>query len=280
MKTKTIAIIGAGNIGSCLLGGLIANGYPESQLWVSNPSLQKLNALKELHNAKFTITTNNIEAAKAADIILLTVKPLILPNVLRELADTINQTRPLIISTAAGVHEKIIQHFLQPASSIVRAMPNTPAILGCGASALFANAHVTEAEREIAENIFRAIGIVVWIEQEKMMDIVTAVSGCGPAYFFLVMEAIQNAGVSLGLSPEISRLLTLQTAYGAARMALESEKCVTDLRMQVTSKGGTTEQAIHVLEQANIRDIFSQALKAADRRAEELANMIAKEMES
>jgi pyrroline-5-carboxylate reductase len=277
MHTKKIAIIGAGNMGSCLLGGLIASKY--SEVWISNPSLSKLNALQEKYHAKFNITTSNMEAAKTADVILFAVKPLILPKVLIELADIINLNKPLIISTAAGVYENIIQHFLQAPSSIIRAMPNTPAMLGCGASALFANAHVTAEEREIAENIFRAVGIVTWVTSEKLMDIVTAVSGCGPAYFFLIMEAIQNAGISLGLSPEIARLLTLQTAYGAARMALESEKNVTELRAQVTSKGGTTEEAIQVLESANIRDIFSRAIKAADLRAEALAGIIAKELE-
>lgn len=280
MHTKKIAIIGAGNMGGCLLGGLITSKYPENQLWISNPSLQKLNALQEKYHASFNITTNNKEAVEAADVILFAVKPLILTNVLKELADVINLNKPLIISTAAGVYENIIQHFLKTPSSIIRAMPNTPAMLGCGASALFANTHVTTEEREIAENIFRAVGIVVWVSSEKLIDIVTAVSGCGPAYFFLVMEAIQNAGVSLGLSPDIARLLTLQTAYGAARMALDSEKNVTDLRAQVTSKGGTTQEAIRVLETANIRDIFFQALKAADLRAEALANIITKEMES
>jgi pyrroline-5-carboxylate reductase len=280
MHTQKIAIIGAGNMGGCLLGGLITNQYPENQLWISNPSLPKLNALQEKYHAKFNITTSNVEAAKAADVILFAVKPLILPNVLKELADMINLNKPLIISTAAGVYENVIQHFLQVPSAIVRAMPNTPAMLGVGASALFANAHVTTAERDIAENIFRAVGVVTWVSSEKLMDIVTAVSGCGPAYFFLIMEAIQDAGVSLGLSPEIARLLTLQTAYGAARMALESDKNVKELRAQVTSKGGTTEEAIRILESANIRDIFFQALKAADLRAETLASIIAKEMES
>ncbi len=280
MHTKKIAIIGAGNMGSCLLGGLITNKYPENLLWVSNPSVSKLRDLQIQYQATFNITTSNIEAAQAADVILFAVKPLILPKVLVELADIIKQNKPLIISTAAGVNENIIQHFLKAPTSIIRAMPNTPAILGCGASALFANAYVTSTEREIAENIFRAVGVVIWLAQEKLMNIVTAVSGCGPAYFFLMMEAIQNAGVSLGLSPEVARLLTLQTAYGAARMALESEKNVAELRAQVTSKGGTTESAIQVLESANIRDIFFQALKAADLRAEALASIIAKEMES
>src|SRR6185437_13380430 len=169
MHTKKIAIIGAGNMGGCILGGLITSKYPENQLWVSNPSISKLSALQAQYHANFNITISNIEAAKAADVILFAVKPLMLPQVLSELADIINQNKPLIISTAAGVNENIIQHFLQTPSAIVRAMPNTPAILGCGASALFANAHVTAAEREIAENIFRAVGVVVWLNEEKMI---------------------------------------------------------------------------------------------------------------
>ncbi len=280
MHKKTIAIIGAGNMGGCLLGGLIANKYPENQLWISNPTPAKLNALQKQHQAAFNITTSNIEAAKTADVIVFAVKPLVLPKVLVELTDIIEINKPLLISTAAGVTENIIQHFLKFPASIIRAMPNTPSILGCGASALFANTHVTLTERDIAENIFRAVGIVVWLTEEKLIDVATAVSGCGPAYFFLIMEAIQNVGMSLGLSAETARLLTLQTAYGAACMALESEKSVAELRAQVTSKGGTTESAIQVLEQANIHDIFGKALKAANERAETLAGMIKKEMES
>jgi pyrroline-5-carboxylate reductase len=280
MHTHNIAIIGAGNMGSSLLGGLIANKYPGNQLWISNPSLPKLSVLQAQHHVEFNITTNNIEAANAADVILLTVKPLILPKVLTELAETLNLNKPLIISTAAGVNLTIIEHFLSQSASIVRAMPNTPSSVGCGASALFANSNVTSEQREIAENIFRAVGIVAWLTEEKLIDVVTAVSGSGPAYFFLIMEAIQNVGVSLGLTPDIARLLTLQTAYGAARMALESEKSVAELRAQVTSKGGTTEEAIKVLEQANIRDIFSQTLNAANHRAQTLASIITKEMES
>lgn len=277
MHTKKIAIIGAGNMGSCLLGGLLANNYPANQIWISNPSLPKLNALQS--HGKINMTTSNSEAAKSADVILFAVKPLILPTVLVELADIININKPLIISTVTGVSESVIEHFLRSKTSIVRAMPNTPAMIGCGASALFANTQVSANEREIAENIFRAVGMVVWVTAEKLMDAVTAVSGSGPAYFFLVIEAIQNAGVALGLSPEVSRLLTLQTAYGASRMALESEKNILELREQVTSKGGTTEQALQVLENANIRDIFNKALKAANDRSETLASMITKEME-
>lgn len=280
MKTKSIAIIGAGNMGGCLLNGLLANGYPENLLWISNPSTEKLTPLQNLTGKSFNITTNNIEATTSADIIILAVKPLVIPIVLHELAPIIKEKNPLIISTAAGVTESVIKHFMHAKASIVRAMPNTPAMLRCGATALYANTNVTTEERDIAESIFRAVGIVVWIEQEDQMDAVTAVSGCGPAYFFLIMEAIQNVGQSLGLSPETAQLLTLQTAYGAARMALENDKNVAELRKQVTSKGGTTEQAIHILETANIRDIFSQALSAADHRAKELANIITQQLES
>src|SRR5262249_8819999 len=156
-----------------------------------------------------------------------------------------------------------LQTWLGGNQSIVRAMPNTPALIRCGATALFANALVTEDQRNLAESIMRAVSVVVWLENEKWLDTVTALSGSGPAYFFIMMEALQTAGEELGLSSEIARLLCLQTAFGAARMALESEKTVAELRQQVTSPGGTTERAIQVLEEGKMREIFKKALQAA-----------------
>lgn len=280
MTKSNIAIIGAGNMGSCLLGGLIANDYPAENLWIANPSIEKLISLQQQFKKNFHITTDNVEAIKTADIIILAVKPLVLPKVVQQLATAIEQHKPLVISTAAGVHEAIVQHYLKGEIPIVRAMPNIPAIIGCGATALFANPHVSGSQRSIAESIFRAVGVAVWIEDEKLMDAITAVSGCGPAYFFLVMEAIQSAGEKLGLPSTVARLFTLETAYGAARMALESDKNTMELRKQVASPGGTTEQALRVLEEAKIRDIFADALQAANNRAKELAEILAKKMES
>ena len=280
MTTKNIAIIGAGNMGMCLAGGLIATGYPAEKLWIAEPSLDQLNHLKQQFAGHIHFSSSNLDAIQTADIILFAVKPLILPSVLHDLAATILARRPLVISVAAGISTKIIQDCLDENSAIVRAMPNTPALIQCGVTALFANAQVTSAQKSDAEAILRAVGSVVWIEEEALMSVITALSGSGPAYFFLIIEALQQAGEKLGLTPDVARLLTLGTAYGAARMALESDKSVVALRQQVTSPGGTTEQAIRVLEEAQIRDIFTHAIEAANHRSHELAEIITKEMES
>lgn len=278
MSTANITIIGAGNMGACLLGGLLTNNYPPEHLWISNPTLEKLHALQKKWASPFYVTTQNIEAIRTADIIILAVKPLVMPSVLEESATIIQERQPLVISTAAGVQNQIIQHYLGSKTAIIRAMPNTPAMVGLGATALYPNKQVSPAQKERAESIFQSVGTTLWIENEKWMDAITAVSGCGPAYYFLVNEAIQEAGEKLGLPTEIARLLTLQTAYGATHMALFSDQTCKELRQQVTSKGGTTEQAIRVLEESNIRDIFATALSAARQRADELATILRKKI--
>lgn len=279
MTTKNIAIIGGGNMGVCLLGGLIKMGYAPEKIWVADPSTERLNALKHEFKQHIHFTTNNLDAVKTAEIILFAVKPMLVPVVATELADIVKNQRPLIISIAAGVTIKVIQHVFDGKSPIVRAMPNTPAMIGCGITALFANEHVTHEQKNNAESILRAVGSVVWVENEILMDAVTAVSGSGPAYFFLVIEALQKAAEQVGLTKDVARLLTLETAYGAACMALESDKTVMELRKQVTSPGGTTEAAIRVLEDAKIRESFANAVSAANKRAEEIAHLLEKETE-
>jgi len=280
MTTKNIAIIGAGNMGACLLGGLMKMGYAPEKIWLADPSAERLNELIQEFKQPIHFTSNNLEAVKTAEIILLAVKPLLIPKIAAELMAVLQKNQPLIISIAAGVTVNVIQQGLGGKIPIVRAMPNTPAMIGCGMTALFANECVTHPQKNMAESILRAVGSVVWIEDEKLMDAVTAVSGSGPAYFFLMIEALQNAAEQLGLTPEVAKLLSIETAYGAASMALESNKTVIELRKQVTSPGGTTEQAIRVFEEANIRDIFVKAIQAANKRAEEIAQLLEKEMEA
>jgi pyrroline-5-carboxylate reductase len=267
--SPTIAIIGSGNMGASLLGGLIAQGYAANQLWITDASTEKLQLLQ--HQFGVCSTSDNIEAVKAAEIVIFAVKPNVLPEVAQELSVIIQQRKPLVISIAAGVREANIQQWLGGHIAIVRCMPNISALIGCAASALHANHFVSAEQRGQAESIIRAVGTVSWLEKEELMDAVTALSGSGPAYFFLVIEALQNAAEKCGLEPETARLLTLQTAYGAARMALESEKNAAELRRDVTSPGGTTEQAIRVLEERHLRDMFAEALQAAKKRSEELA---------
>jgi len=272
MTSSTIAIIGAGHLGSSLIAGLLRNGHPTDRLWASNPHLEKLELLQNQFHIH--ITTDNKQAAEAADIIIFAVKPMMLPEVVKELAPMIAKRKPLIISVAAGVREKNIAAWLGNSPAIVRAMPNIPAMIGAGATALFANTQVTSTQHKIAESILRAIGSIVWLPNESLLDVATALSGSGPAYFFLVMEALQQAAEQLGLDPETARLLTLQTGLGATRMAIESDASLTELRQQVTSPGGTTEKALSVLEENNLRGIFKEALIAATLRAKELAEIL------
>lgn len=268
----TIAVIGAGNMGSSIIGGLLQSGHSPDKLWATDRDENKLKSLQE--RLKIHVTTDNHHAAHHADVIILAIKPQYMADVTKNLRAIVAEKNMLVISVAAGVREKNIQHWLNGNAAIVRTMPNTPALIGCGATALFANAFVSPEQRNLAESILRAVGIVVWVEQEIWLDTITALSGCGPAYFFLVMEALQEAAEQCGLPKDIARLLTLQTALGAAKMALESGKSVKELRQNVTSPGGATEKAIAVLEENQLREIFKKAIEAARLRSAELADTI------
>ncbi len=269
MQKAVIAILGGGNMGASLLGGLIANGYPRENLWVTDPDEKKLRHFSD--QFKVQTTSDNQKAVKQADIVILAVKPQVLVGLLTDLNTDFQRTKPLIVSIAAGIRVDLIQKIVGKEMPIVRAMPNTPALISCGATALYANAFVTEEQRDLAESLLRAVGLTVWIDQEKQMDVVTALSGSGPAYFFLVIEALADAAIELGLSEEIAKLLTVQTAYGASRMALESSQGVIELRKKVTSPGGTTEAAVKVLEEHLLREVLKNTLAAAIKRSEELA---------
>ncbi len=270
MHFTDIAIIGAGNMGASLLHGLLARGFPPEKITVADPSTLRL---KELESKNIHVTEDNRLAILHAKVILFAIKPAMMESVITSLADVIQKNKPLLISIAAGIREESIAKYVGKPNAIVRCMPNTPAMIGCAATALYANSEVSADEKNIAETLLRSVGITVWIQDEKLMDAVTALSGSGPAYIFLVIEALQKAGEQMGLSAETSRLLTLQTAYGASRMALESNHDVEELRKQVTSPQGTTEAAIRTLEKENIFDIFEKALLAAKRRGEELGSM-------
>lgn len=268
-KKPTIALIGAGNMGGSLLGGLVANGYLPNQLWISDQSKDKLDHFKSTFDVN--ISQNNLEVAKQAEVLVLAVKPQILNTVITELSQLVQTKKKLIISIAAGVREQLIQKWFGGEIAIVRAMPNIPALIGCGATALYANEFVSAKQKTIAESILRSVGVITWLDEEKWMDIVTTLSGSGPAFYFLFIEAFQKAAEQLGLPSDVARLLTLQTAYGATRMALESEHDVMTLRAQVTSKGGTTEQAIRVLEENKLPELLKKALVAGKERSEELS---------
>lgn len=260
-----------------LIGGLINAGYPAASITVAEPDEQRLQALTAQY--KVNVTMNNDEVLHC-DVIILSVKPQRLKTVCQQL-DSRKIHHSLFISIAAGVKSSDINRWLRHGKedgpllenqAIVRCMPNTPALLQCGASGLFANEQVSQSQKQLAEQIMSAVGIVVWLETEQQLNAVTAISGSGPAYFFLLMEAMQQAAEKLGLSSEIAQQLVLQTALGAARMATENGASPATLRQSVTSKGGTTEQAILHFQSANYQQIVMDAVQAANDRSISLAD--------
>ena len=212
--------------------------------------------------------SNNNDACQNADVIVLAVKPQILQAVAKDLYDMLQQRQnpPLIISIAAGITSQHLGQWLGQTLAIVRCMPNTPALIQQGASGLFANSHTSATQKQLTETLLKAVGVVSWVDNEDLIDSVTAVSGSGPAYFFLMMEAMIEAGIKQGLSQQTATTLTLQTALGAAKLAQSSDVNVDELRRRVTSPGGTTEQAILSFEQDGLRNTVDKAMQAcADR---------------
>ena len=257
-----------------LAGGLLQNGWDGGRLILADPHGQQRDTMEKSLGLK--VYANNVDVAQRADILVFAVKPQVFGTVALELATLVQKKRPLIISIVAGVRSADIERWLGGNLAIVRAMPNTPALIGSGASGLYANARVSDAQRNQAESILRAVGIVTWVKDEQLIDVVTALSGSGPAYFFLVMEALEQAAIAAGLDTKQARLLTLETAFGAAKMALESGEEPAILRQRVTSPGGTTERAIKVMEELGVRRILEQAVTAATRRAGELGDLFGK----
>ncbi len=272
MTNEVITFIGAGNMGGSLIGGLIANGFNPKNIWATNKENEILTNLKQ--QFQINITSNNHEAVKHAEVLVLSLKPQVMAEVVQELSQEIRELQPLVLSIAAGIRIDRIEQWIGHQIAVVRTMPNTPALVGAGAAALIANQHVTARQKELAESILRAVGITIWLQDENLLDVVTALSGSGPAYYFLMMESLQDAAMELGLPEAQAKILTLQTCFGAARMALESQTELKRLRENVTSPGGTTEKALKVLEDHDIRQIFKKALEAATKRSQELAEII------
>ena len=269
MKQQKITFIGAGNMATSLISGLIKEGIDPQNITASDISEQQCQALQT--NLGIQATTNNQEAIKSADLVILAVKPQILRTVAEQLKATLAVKKPLVISIAAGICSSDIQRWLGEDIPLVRTMPNTPAMIQAGATALFATAMVTEQQKNKAEALMRTTGLAIWLEKESEMDIVTALSGSGPAYYFLFMECFQKAAEDCGLAADKARLLTLQTALGAAKMAIECADDPAVLRQKVTSPKGTTESAIQSLLDNNIETILSDAIKSAQQRSIELS---------
>lgn len=267
-----IAFIGAGNMASAIMGGLIENGFAATSIYASDPSQEKLNEL----SAKFSINTNtdNQAVIEQADVVIVAVKPQVMELVLSPLQNALKAKQPLLISVAAGINLNSLMQWAGTDNdklAIVRCMPNTPALVGQGASGLLANSNVSTEQKALSETILNAVGISLWVEKESELDAVTAVSGSGPAYYFLFMEAMIEAGKKLGLSESTAKQLTLKTALGAATMASESNDSPAQLRKNVTSPNGTTEQALNSFVESGIEAIVEKALKAANDRSVSLS---------
>ena len=273
--TTRIAFIGGGNMATSLAGGLLAAGASPASIIVAEPDADRRAQLS--NQLDVATTADNLETL-LQDVVVLSVKPQLMQTVCRQLAESANVNNPLYVSIAAGIRTADIARWLGGGVAVVRCMPNTPALIQCGATALYANKSVSEAQQNLADEILRAAGNTAWVTDEDLLDVVTAVSGSGPAYFFLLMEAMQKTAVKLGLDKETATSLTLQTALGAARMANESELDVQELRARVTSKGGTTAAAISSFEHDDFHRNVSKALNAAYNRSRELADELGKDI--
>jgi pyrroline-5-carboxylate reductase len=271
MNNTNLAIIGGGNMGRALLAGLLRRGMEPAHIRVG----ERLAATRASLAQDFgvTVTPDLYAAADGADLLILAVKPQDAATVLAALSGPLSTRRPLVLSIAAGLRVAALER-LCAGAPVLRAMPNRPALVGAGISGLFAPAHVESAHRAAAEGVMGAVGEVVWVPTEDLLDTVTALSGSGPAYFFLLAEFMAQAGCEMGLPPETARRLAVVTLHGSGVMAGASDGDLVRLRAEVTSKGGTTAAAVSVLEAANLRALIATALKAAAARSHELGDLI------
>lgn len=260
-----ICFIGGGNMAQALIGGLVSRGLPPTRITVSDPveQIRQLLQEKEVH-----VTQDNVAAIQNADVVVLAVKPQVLATVLRPLKGLLSDK--LVISIIAGAEIQTISNLID-SDRIVRVMPNTPALVQTGAHGIYANDVVGTLDRELTSQILAATGLTIWVNSEAQIDAVTAVSGSGPAYFFYLMESMIRAGKNLGLDEKVATALTLQTALGAAQMAITSSNTPSELRKNVTSPNGTTQAALEVFDRAQISQNIQSALAAAQKRSQELA---------
>lgn len=257
---------------SSLISGLITSGHAPEHIWVSDINPDTLTALA--NNLPVHTSNDNNAVIDEVDVVVFAVKPQALKDVAGSVAAGIRQKQTLVVSIAAGVTQNSLGAWLGNDTAIVRCMPNTPALVLTGATVLHANPNVNAKQRDLAESIMRSVGISLWVENEADLDAVTAVSGSGPAYFFLLMEAMEKTAIDLGLTAETARLLVQQTALGAAKIALESDESPEQLRNRVTSPGGTTQQAINTFEQGGFIELVAKALHAARDRSIEMSKQM------
>lgn len=260
-----IRFVGAGNMAASLIGGLLNKGLTASQISASDPGEEQRDYIRD--KFRIMVHADNNAHFGMPDIVVLAVKPQVMKTVLADVKDSILTNDPLVISVAAGITTAQIERWLTPTLSVVRTMPNTPALIGQGAIGMFANGQVDQRQKRMTEQIMDAVGTAVWLDEETQVDAVTALSGSGPAYFFMFMEHLQAAAESLGLSARDAALLTKKTAVGAALLAERSDESLATLRERVTSPNGTTAAALEAFAQQHIDAIISQALQAANERS-------------
>ncbi|MFE8071293.1 pyrroline-5-carboxylate reductase [Marinobacteraceae bacterium S3BR75-40.1] len=276
-EQPAISFIGAGNMASAILGGMLAGPFDAQGIWVSAPEDSHLQRVRNQFGVN--TTTDNKHCASQADIIILAVKPQILRDVCQEIASVVQNTRPLVISIAAGLDTATISSWLGGDLPVIRCMPNTPALVGKGASALYATDEVDGSHRQAAEKIFASVGKAVWVKDEDQMHAVTALSGSGPAYCFLILEALEEAAVEAGIEPSEARQLAIQTMAGAAAMAQDSGEEPAQLKRNVMSPNGVTERAIQTFEDGGLRDLIGRAYKAAQARSREMSEQLTRDTE-
>jgi len=266
LREKKIAFLGGGNMAEALIKGLIAAGTAKSDhILVTDVSADRL---AHLHTTYGVTQKGNLEAAREAGIIVLSVKPQVVERILAEIAAAVDETK-LVVSIAAGISLARIEKALKENSHVVRVMPNTPALVLAGAAALAGGKHATGDDLALAQSIFNSVGRAVIVE-EKLMDAVTGLSGSGPAYVFMIIDALSDAGVKAGLPRPLALELAAQTVYGSAKMVLETKEHPGKLRDMVTSPGGTTIEGLHALEKGKLRATLMNAVEAATARSREL----------
>jgi pyrroline-5-carboxylate reductase len=271
-ESKSIGFIGAGNMAEAMIRGLLrGEDFSASQISASGPRAERMGELRDAYGIEAT-TDNKVPAR--ADIVVLSVKPQILSRVLDEIGDVI-AADALVLSIAAGVPVAVIQSRLASGTRVVRAMPNTPALVDAAATAIAGGEHARESDLADAKRIFDSIGLTVVLE-ESQMDAVTGLSGSGPAYVFLILEALSDAGVKVGLSRRTAQLLAAQTVLGSAKLLLETNEHPGKLKDMVTSPGGTAITGLHTLENGGVRTTLMNAVEAATRRSRELGEAILK----
>ena len=264
-----IAFIGGGNMATALISSLYASRHNVDRIQVADPSA----ARREQLGMQWPVTCfeQAADAIKGMQAIVLAVKPQILPLVLAEIGNLVTSEQ-LVISIVAGIPTSQIARHLESNPPIVRTMPNTPALIGLGITGMYARVNCNLAQRELTQNLMESAGEVVWLDKESLLDVVTAVSGSGPAYFYYLVECLRNAGARLGLPADVAARLALYTAYGASTMAVRSDADVSQLRQQVTTRGGTTEAAMEQLKAGHFEQLVDAAISAATTRGQELAS--------